>query len=209
MSHFSQTSVHNADKILNGAQDFLNRFNKSKKNNDSQITLINLISEFNHYPIEEKKKLAKALWIAGKASAITNSPYNIGMSETVFQNRKNEREYLNKVNNCLKEAIINDFDNKNISKLTEEVKDTLIFLDKLSISTQKRQNLYEDFKNNFLSIDPKNEILTKCFYTGLNNYNQFTLKQTLAKFLINTNNDKSTLNNENGNDSTISPSNNF
>lgn len=192
MSHFCQTSVHNADKILNGAHEFLNLFNKSK-DKDRKITLINLISEFNQYPNEEKKKLAKALWIAGKASAITNSPYNIGMSETVFQNRKNEREYLNKVNNCLKEAIVNSFDNKSPSELTEEVKDTLILLDRLSISSQKRQNLYDDFKNNFLSIAPENEILTKCFYTGLNNYNQFTLKQTLAKFSININNEKSTL----------------
>ena len=192
MSHFCQTSLNNSDKILNVAHEFLNLFNKSK-DKDRKITLINLISEFNQYPNEEKKKLAKALWIAGKASAITNSPYNIGMSETVFQNRKNEREYLNKVNNCLKEAIVNSFDNKSPSELTEEVKDTLILLDRLSISSQKRQNLYDDFKNNFLSIAPENEILTKCFYTGLNNYNQFTLKQTLAKFSININNEKSTL----------------
>ena len=89
------------------------------------------------------------MWLSGKASAITNSPYNAGMSETIFKNRSNERRYFNKLNNCLKIAVLADLDNNIIdmnNEIAYEVTETLIMLDILSTSSQKRQNYLMNLK---------------------------------------------------------------
>ena len=197
MSQSTQTSAHNADRILDGVYAFLNQFNKNR-NEDSKIKFVNLIEEFNQYSFKEKRKIANALWLSGKASAITNSPYNAGMSETIFKNRSNERRYFNKLNNCLKIAVLADLDNNIIdmnNEIAQKVTETLIMLDTLSISSQKRQKLFDEFENSFVSINPDNEVLLQLFKKGLSNYNEYTLKATLAKFSIPHNNLESNLNN--------------
>lgn len=43
------------------------------------------------------------------------------------------------------------------NEITHEVTETLIMLDTLSISSQKRQKLFDEFENSFVSINPDNK----------------------------------------------------
>lgn len=81
------------------------------------------------------------------------------------------------------------------NEITHEVTETLIMLDTFSISSQKRQKLFDEYENSFVSINPDNKVLIHSFKKGLSNYNEFTLKATLAKFSIPHNNLESNLNN--------------
>ncbi|MCO6504810.1 MAG: hypothetical protein J6568_05250 [Snodgrassella sp.] len=109
------------------------------------------------------------------------------MSENIYKNRSKEREYFNKLSNCLKIAVLAELDNNIIdmnNKIANEVTETLIILDTLSIFSQKRLKLFDELESSFVLINPDNKTLLQSFKTGLSNYNEFTLKATLAKFSI-------------------------
>lgn len=73
-------------------------------------------------------------------------------SKQFFKNRSNERRYFNKLNNCLKIAVLADLDNNIINmnnEIAHEVTETLIMLDTFSIFSQKRQKLFDEYENSF------------------------------------------------------------
>jgi hypothetical protein len=206
MGYYNQTSAHNADKILNGTHAFINHFNKGKTK-DRKISLANLIDEFNNSPTEKKQKIAGAIFLMGNAAIITNSPYYAGMSETILLHRAYERNFLNSMNNSFKEAIIaNTIETYDYSRLANIVKDTLIKLDHLSITSLKRRKLIDKFHDDFVNINPKNKNLIKSFDDGTELYKNFTLQQILAKFTLDTKNinqASSTVGNDTNQDFTI------
>lgn len=188
MGHYNQISAHNADRILNGIRAFLNHLNKGKSK-DKKISLTNLMDEFNNSPTEKKQKIAKTIFLMGKAATISNSPYYAGMSDTILLHRAYERDFLNNMNNSFKEAIIADtIQTYDYSRLANIIKDTLIKLDQLSISSLKRKKLIDQFHDYFVNINPENENLIKSFNDGTELYKNFTLHQILAKFTLDTKN---------------------
>lgn len=202
MSHYNQTSAHTADKILNGTHAFVNQFNKGKANNH-KISIEESIHQFNNSSPENKKTIAKAIFVMGKAAVITNTPYYAGMSEIIISHRLSERNFIKNINNCYMEAIIAD--NQQIldfSKLENLVRDTLISLDKLSISTLKRNRLINIFHETFLSINDNNENLKQSYNNGLKLYKEHILFNTLAKFSLNEHADLNSIN-DNTQDPTI------
>lgn len=186
MDYNNQISAHNADKILNGINAFLAEFNKGKDRSENlPLTLDAFIDQYNKSNLETKQKISKAIWLMGKAAVITNSPYYAKVSDIVFSNQIYEKQFLNHMNNCCKEAFIADYQkSSNYSKLENLIKDTILLLDKLSITSIKRKNLFDRFKENIINVNINNKQLSNAFETGLKQYKIETLKEITLKFSV-------------------------
>ena len=95
--------------------------------------------------------------------------------------------YFNSVNNCLKNALLanigNTFDTEQMA-IGSQISDALLQLDELTVSSQMREKLFDQFYDEFTGIASDKPELKQIFQQGLDHYNSLALKETLSKFLV-------------------------
>lgn len=189
MDYQLQTSAKSAVKILHGTRAIINVVNAM--NPESEKTGFDtILADFQSEgtdALRNQQRLSRGIWESGTAPTITNTPYYSGVSEIILHNRAAEISYLNNVFDCLKNTLIaNDSNTLETGRqqLREQIHTALNSLDQMRLSSQMRDKLFEQFQEEFKSIDPDNQVLHEIFAEGLQDHNQQTLKETLSKFMI-------------------------